>query len=1711
MAVTRIKNNQITDSTIVGSAKIQSYSITGGLLSNNLTYGSNFTVSGNLTVQGNTTTIDTNITTIEDPVIVLASTQTGAPTVDIGFIGERGSSQNIAFVWDESQGQFITAFTSTAETETTITVSSYASFKTLDADVTGNLTVTGTSGLTGNITTGNILVSANKTIDVGNNKISNVAEPVANADAATKSYVDSQVSSGVSFDITDGVTTQTISNGDTITFAGVANETTVVVSATDNITIGLPDDVIITANLTANRIQSNTTISATGNVLSGNVIASGNVDTVYLNATNNVTGANILTAGQVSAAGNITGGNIMTGGGTGGNITGANVISATTISATGNVTAGNVNTTGLATAGNIYTAGTANVGILEVGGNATITGNVSGGNLLTGGLISSTGNVIAGNVNALASIVGNNLVATNTISAGSTISAAGNITGGNVNTVGNVTGGNLLTGGMISTSGNVNGAGAVFTGNVTAANFLGNVTGNISGNLTVSGQNTQVLFNDDGLANASAGFTFNKNSNVLTVSGNIVGGNISTDGQVSVLGNVLGNNLNAVNTISAGGNVAGGNLRTAGLVSAAGNVTAGNVTTGGQVSAVANVIGGNITTVGLISATGTITSAANVIGGNLTTAGQASATGNVIGGNVETAGQVSATGNITGGNVVTGTLTTASGDLTINAAGGDLDWAGTGNVRLGNRYINWLADPVQNQDAATKMYVDNMVSTAISYHDAVFAATVANLATTTGGTITYNQPNGAGNGIGATITTTGSFDLIDTANVQTANTRILVKNEGNAALNGVYVWSNATAITRSTDTNTYGAGNVDALGINDYFFVQSGNVNKGSAYIVDAPTGTITFGTSNIEFAQFSSSQTYTANTAAGIVLNGTVFSAKVDNDTTAFDGGGNIGVKAGANLVTPNIGNATGNSLTLLGNGAIQATTVSVTGNVTGGNLVTSGKVSATGNIDSAANIYGANILTGGVMSAAANVTGGNVITGGLITAAGNVQAGNLMTGGVMSATGNVNGAGGTFTGNITAANFLGNISGNVTAAGSNTQILFNDDGITNATAGLTFNKTSNVLTVTGNISGGNLVTAGQTSATGNITGGNVLTGGLMSATGNITASGNISGTNLLGIIRPTGGSGVAGIIFPADPGGGTGDAASIKYYVGTGEATVMELQVTNDPDDTIYLNASGGTNVASALNIAGPTSASGNVTGGNILTGGLMSATGNITGGNITTAGLISATGNITGNYIIGNGSLLTGIDTTQIQSGTSNVKVAAVNGNVTTSVSGVSNVVVVNSAGGDVAGYWTATGNVTGANLFTGGSVSAAGNVTGNGASFSANVSAPNFVGNVIGNISGNITVTGSNTQVLFNDSGLANAVAGMTFDKTSNLFTVAGNVVGGNLVTAGLVSAGGNVTGANVNTAGLVSAGGNVLGNNLVLSTGIVDGAAAGRITINGSSADTDFAVNGDTVANVLYVDAGTGTASFGSSTQTTNALVAFNATNSILLPVGNTAQRPSVGVTGMIRFNTTTDDLEVYDADGWKTAGAPPFTVIVDDQFNGDGSTTAFVLSQAATTAGVVVSINGVVQIPTTAYSVSSTTLTFTEAPLSGDVIDVRIITTTSTITSIENASGNASVAPSETAASVLIKGNIIPTSNATFSIGSSSSRWVDATLSGNVIATTVKTTPVTVAGLPAAATAGAGSRAFVTDADSITFGNLVVGGAANNMPVWSNGTSWYIG
>jgi len=136
---------------------------------------------------------------------------------------------------------------------------------------------------------------------------------------------------------------------------------------------------------------------------------------------------------------------------------------------------------------------------------------------------------------------------------------------------------------------------------------------------------------------------------------------------------------------------------------------------------------------------------------------------------------------------------------------------------------------------------------------------------------------------------------------------------------------------------------------------------------------------------------------------------------------------------------------------------------------------------------------------------------------------------------------------------------------------------------------------------------------------------------------------------------------------------------------------------------------------------------------------------------------------------------------------------------------------------------------------------------------------------------------------------------------------------------------------------------------------------------------------------------------------------------------------------MIRYNSSTDQVEAWDVTDseFKALGVPSFTVIASESFDGDGSTTAFTLGSDQTTQSCIVSINGVVQLPTSAYAVSGNAMTFTEAPESGDKIEVRQITTTSTVASLANGAGNVTIECADT--QVEITGDVVVTGNLTFS------------------------------------------------------------------------------
>lgn len=86
---------------------------------------------------------------------------------------------------------------------------------------------------------------------------------------------------------------------------------------------------------------------------------------------------------------------------------------------------------------------------------------------------------------------------------------------------GNITAANASVGNLV-----VTGAANV-QGTITADLFVGTFSGNISGNLVVPGSNTEVLFNNNGQADANENFTFDYANSVVTINGDLISDSIT--------------------------------------------------------------------------------------------------------------------------------------------------------------------------------------------------------------------------------------------------------------------------------------------------------------------------------------------------------------------------------------------------------------------------------------------------------------------------------------------------------------------------------------------------------------------------------------------------------------------------------------------------------------------------------------------------------------------------------------------------------------------------------------------------------------------------------------------------------------------------------------------------------------------------------------------------------------------------------------------------------------------------------------------------------------------------------------------------------------------------------------------------------------------------------------------------------------------------------
>jgi hypothetical protein len=396
---------------------------------------------------------------------------------------------------------------------------------------------------------------------------------------------------------------------------------------------------------------------------------------------------------------------------------------------------------------------------------------------------------------------------------------------------------------------------------------------------------------------------------------------------------------------------------------------------------------------------------------------------------------------------------------------------------------------------------------------------------------------------------------------------------------------------------------------------------------------------------------------------------------------------------------------------------TVSATGNITGGNIDTGGQISATGNI-TGGNIIG-NVISTGPISTTGNITGGNLIVSGNLIDTGNLSittgstgntwtfdtAGNLVFpgGGLIRSTLN--------SGNTGVALFTSNANGEVSMNWANNNFVYVDNTgtflqgtggnvvqLTNDGRFLVGVTSSVSLSANGNVTGANILTAGRVSATGNITGGNLLINGSAVITGNLNVQGTetifnvanltVNDKDIIVANNVTGGANVDGSGIQA------GNPATATWFFNNATTSWQSnIGITPTANGTLSLggasnywgnaflttatvtgNVQGGnirtaglisaTGAITGAAISGSSlSASGNVTGANLLTGGLISATGAITGAALTGTSLTVSTGNITGGNLLLSGAIE---DSAQLD-----LRTTASNANIVLTPNGTGNV--------------------------------------------------------------------------------------------------------------------------------------------------------------------------------------------------------------------------------------------------------------------------------------------------------------------------------------------------------------------------------------------------------------------------------------------------------
>jgi hypothetical protein len=747
------------------------------------------------------------------------------------------------------------------------------------------------------------------------------------------------------------------------------------------------------------------------------------------------------------------------------------------------------------------------------------------------------------------------------------------------------------------------------------------ISGAGGGTGVASGSANTIQFNNSGILDGDADFTWDYTNNILTVSGNANVGNLNATG--SVVASTLTSNITtgtAPLTVTSTTRVANLNVARANVS----DFTSIALQTTGTFYP--TFVGGSASGNRAVGANANLSF--NAATGNLSST-ILNATGNISGANLDTAGNVTASRLIS--NVATGTA-----PLTVTST--------TRVANLNVAYAN-VADFISVADVTTGTFYPVLANAASgnisegSNANLTFnAATGALNSTLLGGTITTAaQPNITSVGNLTSLTVSGTLTANDIATFGTAGDTLNITGAGNVNVNGA---GGIVNISAAQGNGTGQGGNLTLIGgaANSL-----GNAAGGIATLTaGAGYGQGQGGTVGIYSG--ASANTYGAKGGNVVITGGTYDGAGGDMTISGGEAaglnhiGGDISIKAGASTgnATPGkiviqtaTAGSTGNTVQTLSNRVIiDDTQMNVTFNTassstTTGALEVAGGVGVGGNVYAAA-FYGAatgltSIPAGNILGTVANATHASTANTVVNAAQSNITSVGTLTGltvasGAITATTPISV---TQTWNNASVAFTGireNITDTSSAAGSYLMDLQVD-----GTSRFVVTKTGNI--AVGSSGAGN-VTAGEFygAATGltSIPGGNV-TGTVANATHSSTANTvvNAAQANITSVGTLTGLSVASGSITATTPisitqtwnnasVAFTGIRENITNTASAAGSLLLDLQVDSTSQFTVAANGS----------IVVGQSGNGSITA-NVLTTGANTTAGTVTGNWTLTAG--------------------------------------------------------------------------------------------------------------------------------------------------------------------------------------------------------------------------------------------------------------------------------------------------------------------------------------------------------------------------------------------------------------------------------------------------------------------------------------------------------------